>query len=130
LLVRYFVNVLNNDLKTDIREIHPSAIGLLQEYDWPGNVRELYNLLEQAINLARMRGHQQLTTRHFPSLTQRLASHEAIAGHNLNETVEEVEKRMIQEALHENGGNKSRTAKQLGIHSSALYRKLAKYNLN
>ena len=48
----------------------------------------------------------------------------------MNETVEEVEKRMIQEALHENGGNKSRTAKQLGIHSSALYRKLAKYNLN
>ena len=130
LLIRYFVNVLNNDLKTDIREIHPGAVGLLQEYDWPGNVRELYNLLEQAINLARMRGDQHLTTRHFPSLAHRPAPPEVIAGHNLNETVEDLEKRMIQEALQENAGNKSRTAKQLGIHSSALYRKLAKYGLD
>ena len=129
LLIRYFINVLNNELRANIMGINPGAGQLLQEYNWPGNVRELHNLLEQAINLARMGGETHLTTRHFPSLAEGLGSHPVVPGQSLTETMEDLEKRMIRAALINAGGNKTRTAQLLGIHSSALYRKLAKYGL-
>lgn len=131
LLTRYIIGVLNHDLRTAVKGTTDSAGQLLQEYDWPGNVRELYNLLEQAINLATMEGEKHLATSHFPSLVKRLTpAGESVPGNNLAETVENIEKRMIEEALKSNAGNRSRTAKQLGMHSSALYRKLSKYGLS
>ncbi len=130
-LTRYIVNILNRDLKTNIMEITKGAYPLLQDYEWPGNVRELYNLLEQAVNLAQMEGIDYLTSRHFPSLAKKPLTAPVLGQtQNLAETMEELEKRMIQEALENNQGNKTQTAKQLGMHSSALYRKLSKYGLD
>lgn len=129
-LTRYIIHVLNRDLKMNIKETTLGSCQLLQDYEWPGNVRELYNLIEQAMNLAHMEGKDFLTSRHFPSLAKEPITAPVLnQSQNLAETMEELEKRMIQEALERNQGNKTQTAKQLGMHSSALYRKLAKYEL-
>jgi len=43
--------------------------------------------------------------------------------------VEMIEKEIIMRTLKQSGGNRTKTAKALGIHSSALYRKLEKYGI-
>ncbi len=126
------INRINLNLKTAIVGISDQARELLQNYSWPGNVRELENLLERAVNLADMNHEDYLTFKHFPSLIEEsisaidLPEEEKI---NLPEALENLEKQIIIQALAKTSGNRVQTAKILGIHSSALYRKLAKYGL-
>ena len=49
---------------------------------------------------------------------------------NLAETTEAFEKEIIMQTLQKTDGNKLQAAKLLGIHSSALYRKLNKYDVH
>jgi len=113
-------------LQTNIYNICARALQLLQGYAWPGNVRELENILERAINLAAMNHDKYLSYRNFPSLTDKFSVNRQ---ETLMEAMENLEKEMILKTLKEVNGNKTHAARQLGIHTSALYRKLNKYRL-
>lgn len=124
---------INHDLQTNIRGISDRTKALLMDYSWPGNVRELENLLERAVNMANMNHNKYLSIKHFPSLTEELPINtELLETENINlpEAMDNLEKQIIIKALERTGRNKVHTAKLLGIHSSALYRKLAKYGLD
>jgi len=132
LLVENLINRINQKLGTNVSRLSPQAFELLQNYSWPGNVRELENLLERAINLAFMNQENCLGMPHFPSLmksslVERLQMEFRQEG--MTTTLQNLEKEMIIQALSKTGGNKNRSAKSLGIHISALYRKLDKYGL-
>jgi transcriptional regulator with PAS, ATPase and Fis domain len=133
LLTTNLLTRINQDLNTNITGISDQAQALLEDYSWPGNVRELENLLERAVNMANMNHEDFLTIKHFPSLTEDTSiNHEKSEKESLNlpETMENLEKQIIMKALYKTGHNKVQTAKILGIHSSALYRKLSKYGLD
>lgn len=133
LLVKYLLTRINRNLETNVPNVSPQALQLLQGYSWPGNVRELENLLERAVNLAEMEACDCLLPAHFPSLSPPAAIPFVLPQQleqGLTETVEMIEKEIISRTLSKTGGNRSKTAKILGIHSSALYRKLEKYGLN
>jgi transcriptional regulator with PAS, ATPase and Fis domain len=117
---------INKKLQTNIYNISARALQLLQGYAWPGNVRELENILERAINLADMNHDKYLSYRNFPSLTDKFSVNRQ---ETLMEAMENLEKEMILKTLKEVNGNKTHAARQLGIHTSALYRKLNKYRL-
>ncbi|OGU62952.1 MAG: hypothetical protein A2V66_10130 [Ignavibacteria bacterium RBG_13_36_8] len=85
--------------------IHPDAIKKLQSYDWPGNVRQLLNVLERALIIC---DSNKITADHLL-----LEEQDNIT--NLNGTLEEIEKRILQKRLDEFGGNKTLTAKSLGV---------------
>ncbi|MDD3267999.1 MAG: sigma 54-interacting transcriptional regulator [Syntrophomonadaceae bacterium] len=136
LLAADLINRLSSCLKTSARQITPAALKLLSEYSWPGNVRELENLLERAINLANMSDASCIKEEHFPSLLapsreKKYSKLEILDNGQttLPDLIEKIEKQMIIQVLQETGGNRVQTAKTLGIHSSALYRKLSKYGL-
>ncbi|MEN6389605.1 MAG: sigma 54-interacting transcriptional regulator [Syntrophomonas sp.] len=132
LLVHDLIERLNSNLRTNISGISPPALDLLQSYRWPGNVRELENLLERAINLCHMNQQSHLTVEHFPSLGSNKFSKIEILDNGqtaLPDLLDGIEEQLLRKALHEADGNKAKTAKILGIHSSALYRKLKKYGL-
>jgi len=132
LIARDLIDRINLDLKTNILGISDPARELLQNYSWPGNVRELENLLEMAVNLADMKRDDYLSLNHFPSLLEGIGSDHDTSPEdavNLPEAIENLEKQFINQALIKSGGNRAQTAKILGIHSSALYRKLSKYGL-
>jgi PAS domain S-box-containing protein len=133
LIAEDLINRININLKTSILGISDQARELLQIYSWPGNVRELENLLERAVNLAAMKHEDYLAIKHFPSLlgdTDFVVNiPEDESNINLSEAMETLEKQIIVKALTKNAGNKVQTAKILGIHSSALYRKLSKYGI-
>jgi DNA-binding NtrC family response regulator len=98
-----------------------SAMQMLLAHAWPGNIRELDHALERAVLLAQgdqIRSHD-LALRGTTSATPRLE----------DLTLEEVEKLLIQKALSRYDGNVSRAAQALGLSRSALYRRIAAYEL-
>lgn len=133
LLVNQLIKKINIKLGTDITKVSHKVIELMQNYDWPGNIRELENLLERALNMADMNRESSITIKHFPMLVENAYFKEdpsAFDALSLPEAIEQMEKQFIIQALEKSGGNKVHTAKILGIHTSALYRKLGKYGLD
>jgi transcriptional regulator of acetoin/glycerol metabolism len=94
---------------------------MLLEHAWPGNIRELDHAVERAVLLAQT---EQVRTH---DLALRGASTAAPRLEDL--TLEEVERLLIQKALSRYDGNVSRAAQALGLSRSALYRRIAAYEL-
>lgn len=131
LLVNHFLKKLAADLKKTPIQICQAALEKLGEYNWPGNVRELENVLERVLVLCE---NQQIDVFDLPILTRSNSAKipsDVVdrRNFNLNDTLYDIEKQLIQRAMNETGGNKSRAAKLLGIKTSLLYYKLEKYNL-
>jgi DNA-binding NtrC family response regulator len=106
--------------------IDPEALQALCRYDWPGNVRELANVLERAQILAE---DSVITLDDLPDTVVAAAP---AAGEEAGDPrhLREVERRHVRTVLHEEGGNKVRAAKALGISRRALYRLIDKYHLD
>ncbi len=108
-----------------ISGIAPSAADQLLRYEWPGNVRELENAMERAVALARG---NRVELEDLPEEI-RQAFPKPVVNRGTVQPLNEVEKDYILAVLELNGGNQTRTAKQLGIGSATLYRKLKKYGV-
>jgi DNA-binding NtrC family response regulator len=122
LLCRFFLKKLNERTGKKILGISRPAQATLLSYDWPGNIRELENILEQAAVL---------TSETFINLDD-LPSH--ISGPRIREapeliSLDEVEKRHIEEVLKKCNGNRSRAAKVLGISRRSLSRRIEKHSV-
>lgn len=130
-LVQKLLPKINQRLGTQVKDASEEAFHLLQSYHWPGNVRELENLLERAINLADLHNETRLTPSHFPTLreTRDQKASESKDEPDLATAVARFEKRAIQKALEQTNHNRGQAARILGLHRSALYRKLKKYEL-
>ncbi|ADG06009.1 sigma-54-dependent Fis family transcriptional regulator [Kyrpidia tusciae] len=102
----------NVRLDEEVREV-------LLSYVWPGNVRELENVIHQLVVVAES-GRAQME-----DLPVYLRTREEVTA----QRIEDVEKRLISEALIKHQGNFSKVAKELGIARGTLYRKVAKYGL-
>ncbi len=94
----------------------------LQRYDWPGNVRELRNAMERVVALSRG-AHVELED--LPEDVRVALPVSSPTGQV--RTLEELEREYILAVLARNGGNRTRTARELGIGATTLYRKLKSY---
>jgi DNA-binding NtrC family response regulator len=108
-----------------IAGLTPRAADQLLRYDWPGNVRELDNAMERAVALVRG---PRVDLDDLPEEI-RQALPRPVAHEGAVQPLRDVEKDYILAVLEINGGNQTRTAKQLGIGSATLYRKLKRYGL-
>jgi two-component system nitrogen regulation response regulator NtrX len=122
--------------------LEPEALGLLTALDWPGNVRQLRNLLEGACVLADGtsigRADLERILENGPALSQAEAAAVGAAGGAAADpfqaaTFEEFKDRsealFFSRKLAERGGNIKRTAEELGMQRSHLYKKLDRYGL-
>lgn len=134
-LCEKLIQKLNQDYGRNVEGITKGAMSALMDYNWPGNVRELENILGRAIIFMGY-NETQIDRQHLLVLTE---NKQFLNGspHSLNidETqdltslVEEYEKLVIKNVLEKNNGNKTATAKQLGVSIRNLYYKIEKYNL-
>jgi two-component system, NtrC family, response regulator HydG len=108
--------------KQDIT-LQKETIQKLSEYHWPGNIRELSHAIERAVILCKNRI---LTPEDF-ILKAKSAPAELIPESAIR--VEDYEKRAITSALSKHSGNLSKTAEELGIARSTLYRKIAHFGM-
>ena len=102
--------------------LSPRAADQLLRYDWPGNVRELENAMERAVAVG------QAGLVEFDELPEEVR--QAVPVPSLGgpvRTLEEIERDYILAVLRLNEGNQARTARELGIGSATLYRKLKLY---
>ena len=93
----------------------------LKEYLWEGNIRELQHTVEKAVIMAENRDVdvEQLRLQPIaPSLQKAEGS-----------TLEDMERRMISEAIASSDGNMTTVAQQLGISRQTLYNKIKRYGL-
>ncbi|HPG41047.1 MAG TPA: sigma-54 dependent transcriptional regulator [bacterium] len=104
----------------DPQKIEPRAIKLLMEYAWPGNVRELENVVERALIMA---GNAPVTVNDLPPHIRGEAEMPLEIQGQPDEmpTLDEMERRMIRNAIAKAEGNKTRAAAMLGISRRQLY---------
>jgi DNA-binding NtrC family response regulator len=128
-LVEHFVKRFSKENRKPIEGVSREAMDQLIKYDYPGNIRELENILERAVVISRG---TTLTAGDLPF--GGLKPDEDIAeagggGGALREALEALERRMVQKAMEESGGNQSRAAESLGLSERMLRYKLKKYRL-
>jgi two-component system response regulator AtoC len=115
-------------LKIPIPRIAPEAVDHLQRQSWPGNVRELEHAIERAVVLHRGGA---LLPEHFAQ-GPAPATHPFDAApldEGFHALVARLERRLIERALLEAGGNRSRAAEILKIHRRLLYDKIREFGL-
>jgi len=123
LLANFFLDRYAALYQKPLKGIERHAMQRLLDYDYPGNVRELKNIMERAVILERGRS---LTLRLVP-LSQ--AEGRALFAGSERLTLEELERRYIEQVMRAAGHNKSQAARILGIARKTLRQKLAKYHI-
>lgn len=128
LLVNYFLAKYSLPDGT-VKSISQEALSRLQEYDFPGNARELENIVERSLALC---DNSEIKSHHLPST---LYSTPRILLPNIqttrpNKSLEENEREYILSVLKSVDGNKTKSAKIIGIDRVSLWRKLKKYEQN
>lgn len=126
LLVEHFLGDLSNRYQREKPEPTEALFDFLMSQPWPGNVRELRHMIERAFVF--LEG-DTLTPDHFQGLRGTSQPTEtdlakARGTGTLRDTLEHVERNLIQETLERFAGNKKRAAEHLGISRSYLYKKI------
>lgn len=122
-LVPYFLERLATKYKREGLSISEEAIKLLTDYHWPGNVRELENTLERVVILTVK---PILEVRDFMYAGLPFSSHAPSDSY----TLADMERNHIAHVLHRCRGNKSETARMLGIDRKTLREKIKRYGLS
>ncbi len=104
------------EFQKKVRGFSPKALTAVRKYAWPGNVRQLENRLKRAIVLADAR---ELTPE---DLDLQIEDLEEILP--LVDALERFRTRYIDEALDRNGGNRTKTARELGVDPRTIFRHL------
>jgi transcriptional regulator with PAS, ATPase and Fis domain len=120
-LAEHFLRQACRRARRAIPAVGAEALALLAAYPWPGNVRELENEIERAVALAE--DGRPLAPAH---LSERIAAGAAAAPSSprtLNDAVEALKRRMIEDALRE-CGSKTRAAERLGLTRQSLQQML------
>ena len=124
LLLNHFIAKFSALKGKEISGVSPEALAILMKHEYPGNVRELENIIEHAFVLC---PGGMIQPDHLPEELQpktRLVRRETI------DLLSEYEKDLILSALRKNHWNRLKTAKDLGMHKTTLFRKIRKLSID
>ena len=121
-LAEHFLQMYAAKIKNPVLRMHPQFVEGLRQLTYKGNIRELKNIMERAVILAdgEELGPAQLPLECYTASPQGVVSEYSLA---------EMERKHIIKTLQASQGNKTRTAEQLGIGLTTLYRKLHEYGI-
>ena len=119
LLARYLLRRFAEDYKQPVRAFQKHCLNAMRKHTWPGNIRELENRIKKAIVLA---DGPQLTAADL-DLTPNLIGESILP---LNEARDAFLSEYIDRALSLNNGNRTQTAKDLGVDPRTIFRHLEK----
>ncbi len=117
LLVNHFIKKYCTSMSRDMITIEPAALRQLEQFEFPGNVRELENMIERAIVIG---NGKEIRLKDLPLGKETISSVESL---------DELEKRHIEQILKKYGWNVSRSARALNVDRVTLYNKIRKYDL-
>jgi two-component system response regulator AtoC len=129
-LINYFLENYNRKLHRHVTAFSTEAIKALTTYSWPGNVRELKNIIERIVAL----NHSGEIS--CEALPLEILAHAEDAYHldrggemKMSEAKEQMEAKLISNALKKSNGNRIKAAKLLGLHRNTLSAKMQKFGI-
>jgi two-component system NtrC family response regulator len=128
-LIEHFVQKYSRENNKEKLSLSKEAVDLLIKYNFPGNVRELENIIERAVVLCRSKV---ITVNDLPNIVTGFKAEKEIATNEntpLIEQVEELEKKLIYDALSKSNGNQSQAGRMLGLTERNLRYKMQKYDI-
>ncbi|MGA0559776.1 sigma-54-dependent transcriptional regulator [Larkinella sp. VNQ87] len=127
-LADHFLKQYRKQYNRKVASISPALARQLQQYRWPGNVRELQHAIERAVILAQGNVLEPEDF-YFGTSTPAAIPTDKELPFQENLQIEDMEKKMIQQAMQKYHGNITDIARELGLSRQALYRRLEKYGL-
>ena len=131
LLIKHFMDLVCKDNMRKSLNITPEAISALERYSYPGNIRELRNTVERMVVLART------DTLELSDVPEHIRSASPLAAIPTEKSsapantqkldLVQNERSLIEQALKNAGGNRTRAAEILGISRRTLHRRLNEY---
>jgi DNA-binding NtrC family response regulator len=119
-LAEYFLKNFCESKKIKIKRFKENALSALISYDYPGNIRELQNIVEKIVLLTESDEIDEKEVKKVIEKKERKT---------LKEAQQEFERKYIIDALLENEWKIEKTAKELGISRSQLFRKMKKFGI-
>jgi transcriptional regulator with PAS, ATPase and Fis domain len=112
--------------------ISSAALQMMIGYTWPGNVRELQNTVERAAVLSQG---QEIAVTHLPENIARVFNHPFIETEDektrsIDDTLKDIEKGIIIDALKRTNGIQIRAAELMGINQRSLWHRIKKYQID
>jgi DNA-binding NtrC family response regulator len=115
-----------------ITRLEPDALAILQRHDWPGNVRELHNVVEWLTITCKQ---SIIQPEHLPESVRTAARTERFSHEPKSSLLafglsfQEMEKKMLEEALHKTSGNVSEASRLLKLTRNTLRYRMAKHHI-
>ncbi len=141
-LINHYLNQYQKEAARNNIRLSEETVDLMVVYDWPGNVRQLCNEMRRIVTYSEsgtivtpeglsseiVRASRDLES--VPSISRRQPVSFEVNDDSttLGAAVEELERRMIQDALRRSKGNIARAAKDLGLSRKGLYLKMDRLN--
>jgi len=116
MLAKWFLGRAIRELGSKVKGFSPQALVAVKRFRWPGNIRQLENRIKKAVVLA------EKPLINPDDLELRPEQLEPILP--LAQARDEWQKRYINEILDRNGGNRTKTAKDLGVDPRTIFRHL------
>jgi transcriptional regulator with GAF, ATPase, and Fis domain len=105
-----------DELNSPVRGFSPAALAAIKKYDWPGNIRQLENRIKKALVLC---------DKHLLGPEDLDLTPEAMAPiEPLEKAKEDFQRRYVLEVLERNNGNRTQTARDLGVDPRTIFRYL------
>lgn len=116
ILAKAFVQRYAEELGSKVKGFTPNAVIAMKKYDWPGNIRQLENRVKKALVLCErtLIGPEDLDL--FAEVLTPILP--------LAEAKEDFQRRYILEVLERNHGNRTKTARDLGVDPRTIFRYL------
>jgi PAS domain S-box-containing protein len=121
LLVEHFLKRFNVRMNKRVSSVSPEVMQLFMRYDFPGNIRELENALEHAFVLC---NGTQIREEHLPQELLNRARGAPLSLSSGRDVLKQTERQTLLKVLEKHGGNRKKTAADLGISPVTLWRKL------
>jgi transcriptional regulator with GAF, ATPase, and Fis domain len=116
MLAKYFLRRATRELNVKVKDFNKAALNAIRHFRWPGNIRQLENRIKKAVVLA---DSAYITPDDLDLKPEELDPILPLAG-----AQEEWRKRYINEVLDRNNGNRTKTAKDLGVDPRTIFRHL------
>ncbi|MBX9660948.1 MAG: sigma-54 dependent transcriptional regulator [Nitrospiraceae bacterium] len=131
-ILHHFLAQARRDHGCRITGITPESLAVLQRHHWPGNVRELHNVVEWLTITCKA---NQIEPQHLPTSVKTGKAPEqpstelkpSLLAFGLS--FQDMEKKMLEEALRKSGGNVSEASRLLKITRNTLRYRMAKHHI-
>jgi DNA-binding NtrC family response regulator len=118
IIAKVLLSKYADELGSSVKGFSPATLAAIKKYAWPGNIRQLENFIKKALVLCDQ------TLLSPEDLGLGAANEPAILP--LEKAKEEFQRRYVLEVLGRNNGNRTQTARDLGVDPRTIFRYLEK----